>query len=97
MTLVSVMGEAAVLGHFLHAAGVDDADVRGDDDVRRPRFRARNVEHQSQARPDNSDNNVITVWSKVCFASGVLEILHLCPGSRLDTRLRGGQALTSRR
>ena len=47
-----VMREAAVLGHFLHACGIDDADVRGDDDVRRPRIRTRNVEHQSKARPD---------------------------------------------
>ena len=32
-----VMGEPAVLGQFLGAAGVSNADVRGHDDVRRAR------------------------------------------------------------
>ena len=45
-----VMGEAAVLRLFLGAAGVSNADIRGDDDVRRARVDRRVVVVEGQRR-----------------------------------------------
>ena len=43
-----VMGEAAMLSDFRHSSGVDDADVRSDDDVRGTRVSKGIIELQIQ-------------------------------------------------